>query len=252
MKNRSYLTQSLGLFLILVITSVHDQPGIGKELRGDSLKSDQHTDSKEQQENNSECQPDNDIDCGGSIWRDPLSPVILTPRNSAILGEELTIHWSPVENAISYNLIIEDLDVDIVLSGTTFKYDGDLLEPGNEYAVSVAARVEESNGEIQVRQGEAFFETLELEDSERIRVEVEKIWQSEIDINEKYIQVLEVYQEAGLYSDAIITLQQHRREVINNPQLETNLRLQLRQMYRAIGLSSSDGALIERLQPASN
>jgi tetratricopeptide (TPR) repeat protein len=164
--------------------------------------------------------------------RGDLVPRVITPRNSTIFGDRLLlIRWESVENAISYSLKIDQLNINEVLNGQSFEYSRAIPIPPGNYIVEVTAVVEQ-NGRLEERQDNTYFMVLDPEMALQILDQVNSIEQNNLDARSRILQVAEIYESNFLYHEAIQSLENYLES--RDPDLE--IYNQLARLYDIIGL----------------
>jgi len=149
-------------------------------------------------------------------------PYIISPRNSSIFPEEITIKWNQVVDASSYKVVIEDWEVET--TDTEIVYTGEPLTPGF-YFVSVEANNGESSGDVG-------FNIVDKEQAQLIQTEAEQIRQEGLESEAEKFILAKFYQDNNLHILAIEILE----DLVAAGSQTKNVYLLLEDIYDQVGL----------------
>ncbi|MEL6442199.1 MAG: hypothetical protein AAFQ80_23505 [Cyanobacteria bacterium J06621_8] len=152
------------------------------------------------------------------------TPYIISPRNSSIFPEEITIKWNPVASATSYTVRIDDWEAET--TNTEIVYTGETLNPGFHF-VSVEADNGESSGDIG-------FTIINLEQAQLIQQGVTKIRQEGLEIEAEKFILARFYRNKGFHMSAIEILE----DLVATGNQTKNVYLLLINLYEQVGLES--------------
>lgn len=152
------------------------------------------------------------------------TPYIISPRNSSIFPEEITIKWNPVSDANSYTVKIEDWEAKT--TNTEIIYSGEPLAPGF-YFVSVKADNGESSGDVG-------FIVIDEQQAQFIREEASKIKQEGLETEAEEFILAEFYQDNDLHMLAIEILE----NLVATGNETKNIYSLLADIYNKVGLES--------------
>ncbi len=150
------------------------------------------------------------------------TPYIISPRNSWIFPEEITIKWNQVSEATSYTVKIEDWEAET--TNTEIVYAGEPLTPGF-YFVRVKADNDESSGDVG-------FSIIDPEQAQLVREEAEKIKQEGLDKEAEAFILARFYRSNDLKMLAIEILE----DLVQSGSQTKNVYLLLADIYDQVGL----------------
>lgn len=175
-------------------------------------------------ESNPDC-PGATTDC--KIPRDPFALAILTPHGGRILGDRLTIRWTPVQGATSYEIYVPQFERRYRhddIENTVFEYPLDeRLEPNRQYTIIVSAYIPRA----------ARPDTpIDPEESIRFSVsspeKIEQVCQAvkgagEPDDVASALAIAEIYEQNELFADAFVLLKTYEQEFGSNDAISQEL-----------------------------
>ncbi|NEP78785.1 MAG: tetratricopeptide repeat protein, partial [Okeania sp. SIO3B3] len=157
-------------------------------------------------------------------------PYVISPRDTYVFNDSLTIRWNEVSGATNYTVMVEDWEGET--NETQILYDGE-LEPGEPYFVTVVA----DNGATSKQEDEdyyySWFTVLEEEEAKTLREQVAVIKQQKLSQEQEGLILAYFYREKKLNFEAIQVLE---GLVKSESQKETVYKL-LGDIYRQVGLS---------------
>ena len=151
-------------------------------------------------------------------------PYIISPRNSWIFPEQITIKWNRVSDATNYIVTVGEWQTET--TNTEVVYTGKPLPPGY-YFVSV----ETDNGKSS---GDVGFVVIDAAQAQSIRDEAEKIKQEGLDKEAEAYILARFYHENKLHLSAIKILED---SVATGSQTKKVYQL-LADLYKRVGLES--------------
>ena len=177
-------------------------------------------------------------DCNNPTRRPPGSkeerlkelPYLISPRNTYVFNEALTIRWNEVSGATSYTVIVEDWEKKT--NETQIVYDGE-LEPGILYPVTVEAGNGASSKEEDEDSYYSWFMVLNDEEANVLREQVAVIKQQELSQEQKGLVLAYFYRGNELNFEAIQVLE----ELVKSGSQTARVYQLLGDIYRQIGLS---------------
>ena len=156
-------------------------------------------------------------------------PYLISPRNTNVFNESLTILWNQVSGASQYKVKVGDWERET--KETQIVYDGE-LEPGEFYSVTVVA----DNGATSTQEDDgqnSWFIVLEDEEAKTFREQVAVIQQQELSQEQKGLILAYFYRGKELNAEAIQVLE---GLVKSGNQTATVYQL-LGDIYRQVGLN---------------
>lgn len=166
------------------------------------------------------------------------TPYIISPRNSSIFPEEITIKWNQVAEATKYIVKIEDWQAET--TNTEIIYTGEPLTPGF-YFLSVEADNGESSGDVG-------FSTIDDEQAQSIQAEAVKIKQEGLEAEAEKFILAKFYQDNNLHMLAIEVLE----DLLAAGSQTKNIYLLLANLYEKVGLESEAYGLSQQAMELGN
>ena len=161
------------------------------------------------------------------------TPYIISPRNSLVFPEQITIKWNRVTEATKY--IVKAGEWKTETKDTEVIYTGEPLTPGF-YFVSVEADNGKSSGNVG-------FIVIEKQQAQLIREEAEKIKQEGLDKEAEAFILARFYRSNDLKMSAIELLE----DLLISGSQTQNLYLLLVNIYEEVGLELEAYQLSEQL-----
>ncbi|GGA27005.1 hypothetical protein CYANOKiyG1_43170 [Okeania sp. KiyG1] len=130
-------------------------------------------------------------------------PYVISPRNTNVFNDSLTIRWNEVSGATQYKVQVGDWEGET--RETQIVYDGE-LEPGEFYAVEIVA----DNGVASTDEDDgqnSWFIVLEEEEAETLREKVAAIAQDELTQEQEGLILAYFYRGNELNAEAIQVLE---------------------------------------------
>ena len=150
------------------------------------------------------------------------TPYIISPRNSSIFPEQITIKWNRVSEATNYRVQLGGWQTET--TNTEIVYTGEPLTPGF-YFVSVEADNGESSGDI-------LFVVIDEEQAQLVREEAEKIEQEGLEQEAEAFILARFYRSHKLNMLAIEVLE----DLVKSGSQTKNIYLLLADIYERVGL----------------
>lgn len=150
------------------------------------------------------------------------TPYIISPRNSSIFPEQITIKWNRVSEATNYRVQVGEWETET--TDTKVIYTGEPLTPGFNF-VSVEADNGESSGDVG-------FTVIEERQAQLIREEAEKIKQEGLDKEAEAFILARLYRSYKLNMLAIEVLE----DLVRSGSQTKNIYLLLANIYDEVGL----------------
>ncbi|NES02382.1 MAG: tetratricopeptide repeat protein [Okeania sp. SIO2F4] len=160
-------------------------------------------------------------------------PYLISPRNTNVFNEPLTIRWNKVFGATSYTVKVEgeEEEWEKETNETQILYDGK-LEPGEYYTVTVLADNGATSAQEDERQ-DLWFIVLEDQEAKTLREQVAVIKQQGLSQEQEGLTLAYFYRQNELNFEAIQVLE---GLVKSRSQIATVYQL-LGDIYRQVGLS---------------
>ncbi len=150
------------------------------------------------------------------------TPYIISPRNSWIFNEQITIKWNRVSEATKYRVQVGEWEKET--TDTEVIYTGEPLTPGF-YFVSVEADSGKSSGDVG-------FTVIEEQQAQLIREEAEQIKQEGLDKEAEAFILASFYRSNDLKMSAIEVLE----DLVGSGSQTKNIYLLLANIYDEVGL----------------
>lgn len=150
------------------------------------------------------------------------TPYIISPRNSSIFPEQITIKWNRVSEVTNYRVQLGEWETET--TNIEVLYTGEPLTPGF-YFVSIEA----DNG---VSSGNVGFTVIDKEQAQLVREEAEKIKQEGLDQEAEAFILARFYQSHKLNMLAIEVLE----SLVKSGSQTQNVYLLLAEIYKQVGL----------------
>ena len=150
------------------------------------------------------------------------TPYIISPRNSSVFSEAITIKWNRVSQVTNYTVRIGDWET--ITTDTEVIYTGEPLTAGF-YFVSVEADHGESSGNVGFTVIDEVQAQLVEEGAETIKLE-------ELDKEAEVFFIADSYRRHKLYMSAIEILE----ELVESGSQTKNIYLLLADIYKQVGL----------------
>ena len=154
---------------------------------------------------------------------------MISPRNTYIFNDSLTIRWNEVSGATNYKVKVEDWERET--KDNQIIYDGE-LESGEYYRMTVVA----DNGAASKDEDDTraiWFIVLEDEEAKTLREQVEAIEQDELSQDQKGLILAHFYSKNQLYFEAIQVLE----ELVKSGSQALLVHKLLGDIYQQVGLS---------------
>jgi hypothetical protein len=154
---------------------------------------------------------------------------LISPRNTYIFNDSLTIRWNEVSGATNYKVKVEDWERET--KDNQIIYDGE-LESGEYYRMTVVA----DNGAASKDEDDTraiWFIVLEDEEAKTLREQVEAIEQDELSQDQKGLILAHFYSKNQLYFEAIQVLE----ELVKSGSQALLVHKLLGDIYQQVGLS---------------
>jgi Domain of Unknown Function (DUF928) len=137
---------------------------------------------------------------------DPTLPYLISPRNTAILTDQPTLRWHPVDGAKGYQLQVQGPEVNWTtqVSQPEVAYAGPLLKPGLRYLVTVTA----DNGASTNNEAPVGFTLLTTEEVQRVKAWAEQVQQQPLSKEAQTLTLAYLYRSNNLNAAAIDALEQ--------------------------------------------
>ncbi|MEH1800479.1 MAG: fibronectin type III domain-containing protein [Nostoc sp.] len=169
------------------------------------------------------------------VWtrapNDPTIPYIISPRDTAILSDKLTLRWNAVKDATNYqvklrgpgvNWTTEVKQPEVVYSGK------ETLQPGFRYRVIVTA----DNGVSSESEAPAGFTLLSGEDAKQVKAEITQLQKQPLRDESKTLALAYLYQSNNLNAAAIDLL----AVLVKQGSRTTSVYQLLGSLYQQVGL----------------
>ncbi len=156
-------------------------------------------------------------------------PYLISPRNTYIFNDSLTIRWNEVSGATNYKVKVEDWERET--KDNQIIYDGE-LESGEYYRMTVVA----DNGAASKDEDYTrtiWFIVLEDEEAKTLREQVEAIEQDELNQDQKGLILAHFYIKNQLYFEAIQVLE----ELVKSGSQALSVHKLLGDIYQQVGLN---------------
>ncbi len=150
------------------------------------------------------------------------TPYLISPRNSSIFPEQITIKWNPISEATNYRIEVGEWETET--TNTEVVYTGEPLTPGF-YVVSVEADNGESSGDIG-------FVVIDEEQAQLVREEAKKIEQEGLEQEAEAFILARFYLSHNLKMLAIEVLE----DLVKSGSQTKNVYLLLADIYNQVGL----------------
>ena len=154
---------------------------------------------------------------------------MISPRNTYIFNDSLTIRWNEVSGATNYKVKVEDWERET--KDNQIIYDGE-LESGEYYRMTVVA----DNGAASKDEDYTrtiWFIVLEDEEAKTLREQVEAIEQDELSQDQKGLILAHFYSKNQLYFEAIQVLE----ELVKSGSQALSVHKLLGDIYQQVGLN---------------
>ena len=154
---------------------------------------------------------------------------MISPRNTYIFNDSLTIRWNEVSGATNYKVKVEDWERET--KDNQIIYDGE-LESGEYYRMTVVA----DNGAASKDEDDTrtiWFIVLEDQEAKTLREQVEAIEQDELSQDQKGLILAHFYIKNQLYFEAIQVLE----ELVKSGSQALSVHKLLGDIYQQVGLS---------------
>lgn len=166
------------------------------------------------------------------------TPYIISPRNSSIFSDQITIKWNRVSEATEYIVKIEGWEVET--TNTEIVYTGEVLTPGF-YFLSVEADNGESSGDVG-------FSIIDRQQAQLIQAEAAKIKQERLEAEAEKFILARFYQDNNLHMSAIEILE----DLVAAGSQAKNVYLLLADLYDKVGLESEAYELNQQAMKLGN
>jgi hypothetical protein len=137
---------------------------------------------------------------------DPKIPYLISPRNTAILTQQPTLRWNPVQSATSYKVQMsgEGVNWTTQVSQSTVVYSGNQpLQSGFIYEVNITANNGASTKDIDA----PVFTVLSDSDVQQVKTEIAQLQQKLLSNESKDLALAHLYRSNDLNADAIDLLE---------------------------------------------
>ncbi|MGK7895357.1 MAG: tetratricopeptide repeat protein [Xenococcus sp. (in: cyanobacteria)] len=167
------------------------------------------------------------------------TPYIISPRNSSVFPESITIKWNRVSEATNYTVKIGNWHIET--TDTKVIYTGNFLNPGF-YFISVEA----DNGKFSSNVG---FTVIDQKQAQFIREAAEKIKQEGLSTEVEAFILASFYRSNDLKMSAIEILE----DLLQSGSQTKNVYLLLADIYKQVGLETEAYDLAQKaLELGSN
>ncbi|NEP26592.1 tetratricopeptide repeat protein [Moorena sp. SIO3I6] len=177
-----------------------------------------------------ECNNDTRRPLGTKEERLQQLPYLISPRNTLVFNESLTLRWNGVSGASQYTVKVGDWERQT--NETQIVYDGE-LNPGEFYEITVVAdngvssQDEDSDGQY------SWFIVLEEEEAKTLQEQVAVIKQQELSQEQEGLILAYFYRGNELNAEAIQVLE----GLVKSGSQTTTVYQLLGDIYRQVGLS---------------
>jgi hypothetical protein len=159
-------------------------------------------------------------------------PYIISPRDTAILSDELILRWNKVKGATSYQVVLRGPGVDWTtqVKQSEVVYSGkDSLQPGSYYWVIVTA----DNGLSSESGTSTGFRLLSQQDAKRVKAEITQLQKLGLTDESKTLALAHLYNSNNLNAAAIDLL----AESVKKGNKTTAVYQLLGSLYQQVGLN---------------
>jgi hypothetical protein len=163
---------------------------------------------------------------------DPKIPYLISPRNTAILTQQPTLRWNPVQDATSYKVQISGGEVNWTtqVRQPTVVYSGSQpLHPESIYEVNITA----SNGSSTKDIDEPVFTVLSDSDGKQVKTQIAQLQQQPLNNESKALAKAHLYRSNDLNAEAIDLLE----GLVEKSSQTTAVYQLLGSIYQQVGLN---------------